>query len=54
MSDLNLLLFGCVVSFVVLGGVYVYVREAFLRQGGDHESEDGHDEVAILEGSEAA
>ena len=53
MSDLNLLLSGCVVSFVVLGGVYVFVREGFLRQGGDPESGDRHDEAAILENSEA-
>ena len=32
MSDLNLLLCGCAVSFVVLGGFYIYVREAFVRQ----------------------
>ena len=54
MSDLTLLLSGCVVSFVVLGGAYVYVREAYLRQGGDLESEDRHDEAATLENSEAA
>lgn len=54
MSDLNLLLSGCVVSFVVVGGFYVYLRESFRRQGGDPESEDRHDEAATLENSEAA
>ena len=29
MSDVNLLLFGCVVSFIVVAGAYVYVREGF-------------------------
>ena len=32
MSELNLLLCGCVVSFIALGGAYVYLREAFERQ----------------------
>lgn len=54
MSDLTLLLFGCVVSFVVLGGAYVYVREAFLSQGGDPALEARDDEDAVPENSEAA
>jgi len=31
MSDETLLVFGCAVSFVVLGGFYLYLREAFAR-----------------------
>ncbi len=27
MSDINLLLFGCVVSFIAVSGAYVYFRE---------------------------
>lgn len=30
MTDLDLLVFGCVVSFVAACGVYVYARESFL------------------------
>lgn len=30
MNDGNLLIFGCVVSFIALAGAYVYVRERFL------------------------
>ena len=29
MSDLSLLLFGCVVSFIAAAGAYVYARECF-------------------------
>ena len=29
MSDLDLLIFGCVVTFIGAAGAYVYVREAF-------------------------
>jgi hypothetical protein len=29
MTDGNLLIFGCAVSFIVLGGVYVYLRDGF-------------------------
>ena len=29
MSDFNLLLFGCVVSFIAVAGAYVYLRECF-------------------------
>ena len=30
MSDVNLLVFGCVVSFIGVAGAYVYVRESFM------------------------
>ena len=30
MSDLDLLLFGCVVMFTALAGVYVFARERFV------------------------
>ncbi len=29
MSDLNLLAFGCAVTFIAVAGVYVYIRESF-------------------------
>jgi hypothetical protein len=29
MSDLNLLVFGCVVTFIGVAGAYVYIRESF-------------------------
>jgi hypothetical protein len=29
MTDLNLLLFGCVVSFIAAAGAYIYLRECF-------------------------
>ena len=29
MTDLDLLLFGCVVSFVAVAGAYVYLRERY-------------------------
>jgi uncharacterized membrane protein len=29
MSDVNLLVFGCVVTFIGVAGAYVYVRESF-------------------------
>jgi len=38
MTDANLLLFGCVVCFIALAGVYVYLRDGFLR---------GHEPVKI-------
>ena len=30
MSDINLLLFGCVVTFIAVAGAYLYIRESFL------------------------
>lgn len=29
MSDLHLLVFGCVVSFIAVAGAYAFVREAY-------------------------
>jgi hypothetical protein len=29
MSEVNLLIFGCAVSFIAFGGAYVYLRECF-------------------------
>ncbi len=31
MTDLDLLIFGCVVSFIAWAGMYIYVREIFTR-----------------------
>jgi len=30
MSELNLLLFGCAVTFIAVGGAYLYIREQYL------------------------
>ncbi len=30
MSDIDLLLFGCAISFIALAGFYVYARERFV------------------------
>jgi hypothetical protein len=43
-SDINLLLFGCVVSFVAIGGAYVYLRECFTQEP-PRKSEARHEEV---------
>ena len=32
MSDINLLLFGCVVSFIAAAGALVYLRECFTAE----------------------
>ena len=29
MSDLNLIMFGCVVTFIAVAGAYVYIRESY-------------------------
>jgi hypothetical protein len=38
MSDLNLLVFGCVVSFIAVAGAYLYVRESFTGEEDPSES----------------
>ena len=46
MTDQNLLIFGCAVSFIVLAGVYVYLRDGFAR---GHESiEVETQEIAVV------
>ena len=32
MSDVNLLVFGCVVSFIAVAGAYVYIRECWTAE----------------------
>jgi uncharacterized membrane protein len=32
MSDVNLLVFGCVVTFIGVAGAYVYIRESFTAE----------------------
>ena len=32
MSDANLLIFGCAVTFIAIAGAYVYLRERFTGQ----------------------
>ena len=41
MSDLNLLVCGCAVSFIAVGGAYVYLREAFERAERSPEAPEG-------------
>jgi hypothetical protein len=53
MSDLNLLLFGCAVSFVVFGGAYIFVREAFVRQEDERSLKARCDEGSELKNREA-
>lgn len=31
MSEINLLLFGCGVTFIAVGGAYIYIRERYLE-----------------------
>jgi len=46
MTDGNLLIFGCAVSFIALAGVYVYLRDGFLS--GDEPVEIRTDESAVM------
>ena len=39
MSDVNLLMLGCAVSFIAFAGGYVYVRESFTAQEPPRKSE---------------
>ena len=32
MTDPNLLIFGCIVSFIACAGAYVYIREVFTEE----------------------
>lgn len=32
MHDVNLLIFGCAVTFIAVGGAYVYIRECFMER----------------------
>ena len=34
MSDRDLLIFGCMVTFIAIGGAYVYMRQSFLEHAG--------------------
>jgi hypothetical protein len=54
MSDLNLLRIGCVVSFIVLGGFYVYIREGFVSRNVDRMSEVLNEDDSKLENSGVA
>ena len=38
MSDVNLLMFGCAISFIAVAGAYVYLRERFLVREQQRES----------------
>jgi hypothetical protein len=42
MSDANLLVFGCVVSFVAFAGAYVYLREGFTPEERPSKSDARH------------
>jgi hypothetical protein len=39
MSDINLLIFGCAVSFIAVAGAYLYLREGFADDAHSGESE---------------
>ena len=49
MSDINLLVFGCMVSFIALGGVYVYLRECFTAEEPPRKAETRTEEVVSAE-----
>jgi hypothetical protein len=44
-SDLNLLLFGCAVSFIAVAGAYVYLRESFTAEERPRDPETRQAEV---------
>jgi hypothetical protein len=44
-SDINLLLFGCVVSFIAVAGAYIYLRECWTAQTPSSRPEARHQEV---------
>lgn len=54
MSDAILLAFGCAVSFIVLAGVYVYLREGYVAWEQPPELKERGTRVADEEGREAA
>jgi len=45
MSEVDLLAFGCAVSFIAAAGAYVYVRDRFALREQRAESRRGRDEV---------
>lgn len=47
MSDLNLLVFGCVVTFIGVAGAYAYVRESFLAGAEPQRKSETRDTDAI-------
>jgi hypothetical protein len=38
MSEINLLIFGCAVSFIAVAGAYLYLREGFTDEARSRES----------------
>jgi hypothetical protein len=40
MSDFNLLSVGCVVTFISIAGVYVYLRESYAKHQQDIDEKD--------------
>ena len=47
MNDLELLAFGCVVTFIGAAGAYVYVRESFLARAGPQRASRTRDADAV-------
>ncbi len=39
MTDIDLLMFGCAISFIALGGFYVYARERFVYSEEDRQKQ---------------
>ena len=47
MSDANLLIFGCAVSFMAVAGAYVYLRECFTAE---KEQSEARERTNVVEG----
>lgn len=47
MSDVNLLMFGCGVSFIVVVGAYIHIRRFFTSEQVRVRIADTHDPVAM-------
>ena len=50
MTDLDMLLFGCVVTFVALAGVYVYARHRFVQKVPVRAQQESRAEAAAKRG----
>jgi hypothetical protein len=50
MSDVNLLMFGCGVSFIVISGAYIHVRRFFTSEPVRVKIADSPDPIATQKG----
>ena len=50
MSDVNLLMFGCGVSFIVISAAYIHVRRFFTSEERRVRITDSSDPIASLKG----